>query len=563
MAPPAALPPQLGGYAALLRLCALLLALTMAAVVGVIAQDVGAKWRRARHWEERRERAEAVAREIAASSAGAIEGLLAEQRAAAAAPSLAPGSFPLAERLARLDDGPPAWRAYAAAVVAALRAAGCPQAAIDEAHRWNRPSFTGRRRPAAAVLAEALGSPARRLQACAVVASEALAAAQLHAEIARSQTLASEADCATARVLLLTYPWNGFASNFGVVAGALISAIRMGRVLVLDEATPWAYNGGPLCAGAPTQWECYFRRFGTCTSANAGISAEERAAAPPAKPGGGGGGPPRVVRLKQEPPYARLFYHSHLTALRPPPPYHRFGVAWWRAHHFAALWRLQPHVQATVARTLAASGLAGLDAQFLAWHVRHGDKVTEGRGLYRATKYARELQQLAAAHPAVRHVLLASDNPAVLDAAAGMPAFAPGGSGGLRLFWLRDRERLGGSAVEAAAVAQANPGVAYTLALDAITNVAALSESALALGIFHSNFGRLASELRYVKGYAVAPFVFKDAPACAAARHAHPDRDSYFVPNATAWYLPLRAARARLFGLPPGFFVANDSETGG
>ena len=73
------------------------------------------------------------------------------------------------------------------------------------------------------------------------------------------------------------------------------------------------------------------------------------------------------------------------------------------------------------------------------------------------------------------------------------------------------------------------------------------------VGIFHSNFGRLAAELQYAKGFTRSAYVFADLASCRAQGHYHPDRDSYFDASAP-WYLPLRAARVAA-GLPPGLFV--------
>lgn len=472
---------------------------------------------------------------------------------------------PLLQSLITLNRGASAWSDYASYLEAALLRAGCSAGSLKKAKRLSRRASTDNEQSKQSyneLLGNAISSYSP-LDACTSILSEALAAAQLHQEISESQTLSSEKDCGkeTARILLLDYAHNGFASNFGVVAGALIAAMRMQRVLVLNERVPWVYNGGPqFCSDhdgiRSPQWECYFERFGSCTFLNSGISDSELEYAPPATEWIGViDGGPRVVRMSQESQFAQLFYHSWLSKLTPPRSlYARYGNAWWRTHVFLHLWRPKQSIVAAVQKRVVQSGLLSMNhSNFLAWHVRHGDKARElryGRRMYRTSQYASALTSLAAQHPDLRDVFLSSDDPVVVKEAAGLQLFK---IGRLRLFSLNDSYRLGGQVVEAAAVAEANPSAAFVLALDAIANIAVMSEAPYSLGTFHSNFGRLASEFRYAKGSVLAPYVFRDQLDCDRALHVHPDRDSYFIPNVTRWYLPLRQAR-RMLGLPPGFF---------
>lgn len=177
----------------------------------------------------------------------------------------------LLNNLALVNAGPPAWAAYADRV-----------------------------REAATAGAARLGSAAPPAPAVAAVIDEAASAARLWAEIAASQTVANPAvDCATARVLLLEYPINGFASAFGLFGGALMQARLRNRILIMDERSGWAYNGGPgNCPDAPStgQWGCYFRPVGSCTYANAAITDADRQAAQPAHSDGSPTGERRGAR---------------------------------------------------------------------------------------------------------------------------------------------------------------------------------------------------------------------------------------------------------------------------
>lgn len=530
-------------YGLLLRHLRAPLALVVIGLVFFNIHDHYARYERAAHWDRRRIHAATVASSFESSYTE---------------PDVPPLPSNFSARLNSLNGGVMAWNLYAISAEGALRAAGCSDRAINDARHWLRLSFQGRRRPDAILLQEASSGNVSLAEACTSIFAEVASAAKLHAGIEGSQLMSDPSDCASpdTRVLLLTYPWNGFASNFGVFAGALMTAIRLRRVLVLDESTPWVHYGGEeLCGGTSgqtrQQWECYFQRFGTCDWWNSGIAQGEAASAPSAadwlvKTGG-----PRVIRMSQEPEFAALFYHSQLAQLEPPLPFSRYGNAWWRTHHFLYLWRLQPRVLEAIDRRIRNSGLGEMSEQFIAWHVRHGDKVRNGRGVYRTSKYVRELTALSEAHPNITHVFLASDDPQVLEEARTIQLFK---AGRLRLFSLKDSQRLGGQVVEAAAVAQADQSAAHILAIDAITNIMVLSEGSLSISIFHSNFARLASEFRYAKGYALAPYVFKDAPDCAKLRHTHIDRDSYFALNDTQWYLLMRKARMSL-GLPPGYFA--------
>ena len=245
-----------------------------------------------------------------------------------------------------------------------------------------------------------------------------------------------------------------------------------------------------------------------------------------------------------------------------PGRYAVYGAGWWRAHHFLALWRLQPHVIHRVVARIAGSGnVAAMGDGFLAWHVRRGDKARErsytqggpvGRGsVFRAVQYGPALARLLAEHAEdAKDVFLASDDPSALSDADALPSFA----GGLVVrHSLQDSARLGSTDVSAADVGDADPEAAAVLALDSISNLAVLAESRYSLSLFHSNYARLATEFRHAKGLAGDAYAFLDERLCESKKHTHIDRDSYFHANATAWYLRLRRARQSL-RLPMGFF---------
>ena len=539
-------------YRSLLRLLLLPLALVICSVVGM---QVDVSWRQyapRRARELRDAKALEVAAELAAQPLAADE---ADDGAKVAADvrSLSAGSS-LLRRLVGSQGGAPAWEGYASLLATRLAAAGCPSEELEAAKGWSQWPRV-QRVPAS--------SEARPMDACTAALAEALAAAALHREIAVSQVPPEGETCATARLLLLDYPWNGFASSFGVVAGALMSAVQQGRVLVLNEGTPWAHWGGAdACGGALQQWECYFLPFGPCTLASTGLTSVEVEQAEPAQRSHGRRGP-RITRMSQVERFAGLFYHKHLTTLQVPARYAAYGVGWWRAQHFLALWRLQPRVLRRVLRRARASGgVARMGDGFIAWHVRRGDKSTEGTfsrsgtagrtTVFRPWQYGPELAALAAAHRTdAASVFLASDDAASLRDADALPLIA---GGRLARHSLADTARLGHLSAAAAAVGKGHPRAAAVLAMDAISNIAILSQSRYSLALFHSNYARLATEFRHALGLAGDAHRFVDELECKRKRHVHIDRDSYFSANGTAWYLRLRRARAQL-GLPLGFFV--------
>lgn len=362
-----------------------------------------------------------------------------------------------------VNAGPPAWEAYAgrvrARVEAGLRAlpgGGTPQDASDARD----------------------------------IVDEASAAAQLWREIAASQTVANPpVDCASARVLLLEYPINGFASAFGLFGGALMQARLRGRLLVLDERSGWAYAGGrERCPDmdASGQWGCYFQPVGSCTYANAGITEAQRSESVPAHSDGGSPtGGPRVVTMNLN--HGSLFWHEHLAGLPVPAPFTRWGPAWWRVHHFLYLWRLNANVTRAVEELVRVSGAASVGGRsrdqaaagsaaghFVSWHVRHGDKVVEKHTTYSADAFLPALRDARPpwASPESRvHVFLASDDPAVTQQAPAL--LAPSN---YTLFSLADRMKLGDSLQEAAFKARGDAQAAFLLAVEAIANVWMMSE---------------------------------------------------------------------------------------
>lgn len=214
------------------------------------------------------------------------------------------------------------------------------------------------------------------------------------------------------------------------------------------------------------------------------------------------------------------------------------GAAWWRTQYYAALWRPSPAVRAHIEAQLTATGAATDSRPYLSWHVRRGDKIDETYVVDAAAYVPRVLR--AAASSQLRRVFVASDDPAVTAAA---PAQLPS----LDVASLPDGLRLGASGAEAAERrSRDNADEAYTLALDAIANIWALSEGSVLVGLYRSNFARLAADLMYAKGHAVAAFEWlgEDAEchACECAQY-------YW----SARYWATRAARVRA-GLPPGIF---------
>jgi len=233
----------------------------------------------------------AAAAAAAASAAGSAV-------AAAACPRMAPLGQGLPEvdacdwrvvnHLHLVNSGAAAWAAYAQRVRERVRVA-------QEA-----------RTPPAATVSD---------EAAQEVVDEAQAAAALWGDIERSQAVPQPAtQCATARVLLLQYPINGFASAFGLFGGALMQARLRNRLLVMDEQSGWAYSGGPdKCPQLATtgQWGCYFQPVGACTYANANITLEQRKAAVGAGDAPSATGGPRVVTMDLN--MGSLFWHEHLA----------------------------------------------------------------------------------------------------------------------------------------------------------------------------------------------------------------------------------------------------------
>ena len=126
------------------------------------------------------------------------------------------------------------------------------------------------------------------------IVDEAHAAAQLWTDIETTQNVANPAtDCKSARVLLLQYPNNGFASAFGFFGGALMQAHARKRILIFDEGSVWNYGAGPQhCPDLAStgQWGCYFQPVGNCNYRNAGISADELKASKSVEDDGGTSG---------------------------------------------------------------------------------------------------------------------------------------------------------------------------------------------------------------------------------------------------------------------------------
>ena len=119
------------------------------------------------------------------------------------------------------------------------------------------------------------------------------------------------------------------------------------------------------------------------------------------------------------------------------------------------------------------------------------------------------------------------------------------------VFALDDKMRLGGTLEEAASKARTGKDHAFALALEAIANIAVLSDGALFAGIFHSNFGRLSAEFAYAKGRPLAPFFFLDEPN---GGNEHVDLVAYFQTSFAPTYAKTRAARVAA-GLPAGLYL--------
>ena len=99
------------------------------------------------------------------------------------------------------------------------------------------------------------------------IVAEAAAAAALWAEIEGGQAAptASEGGCAAARIVLLEYPINGFASAYGLFGGGLMQAHVRNRLLIIDERGTWRYRSGDARCGKSRGWECYFKPVGGCS----------------------------------------------------------------------------------------------------------------------------------------------------------------------------------------------------------------------------------------------------------------------------------------------------------
>ena len=171
-------------------------------------------------------------------------------------------------------------------IAAGKRVDACDSRVINNLHLINAgpeawQAYADRVKAAVDVKSKLPGSPLTSEKAEEVVA-EAVHAAQLWKEIRDSQTVANPAvDCKKARVLLLEYPINGFASAFGLFGGAIMQARLRNRILILDERGGWAYNGGPQhCPDLAStgQWGCYFQPVGNCHYGNADITEEDRKA---------------------------------------------------------------------------------------------------------------------------------------------------------------------------------------------------------------------------------------------------------------------------------------------
>jgi Alpha-(1,6)-fucosyltransferase N- and catalytic domains len=341
---------------------------------------------------------------------------------------------------------------------------------------------------------------------------------QLWSEIEQNQR-PPDGDCKKARLLSVEYPANGFASGFGIIAGALIQAYLRKRVLIFQEGSNWPYYPGKdECPTAhETKWECFFESIGPCNEANS------------REPGEGGKnigdddgsttGGHRILDMSIA--NTGFYYHDSLTTMKIPSPYDSLGPAWFRTQFFLFLFRLNANTIDALKDRMIFSKIYPLPPKYLSWHVRHGDKVVEKHKTFEIDEFMPRVIA-AAAKLGTKNIFLSSDDPNVISNA--QSAFED-----FRLFSLVDYMRIGDSAsAEAASVARNEKDKTLGLAYDALFNLWLMSEGNGFAGIFHSNFGRLAAEFMYAKGRPMIEYEWQDKGVCDGAGHNHPDRDAYF-----------------------------------
>ena len=341
---------------------------------------------------------------------------------------------------------------------------------------------------------------------------------RLWSEIERNQ-LPIDGDCKKARLLTVEYPASGFASGFGVIAGALIQAYIRKRVLIFQEGSNWPYYPGKDQCKNPheTKWECFFESIGPCHEGNS------------REPGEGGknigeddgstSGGQRILDMSIS--NTGFYYHDSLTTMNIPSPYDSLGPAWFRTQFFLFLFRLNQNTIQALKDRMILSKIYPLPSKYLSWHVRHGDKVVEKHKTFEVDEFLPKVID-AATRLGTKHIFLSSDDPSVISSA--QTAFKE-----FKIYSLIDFMRIGDSAsAEAASVARNEKDKTLGLAYDALFNLWLMSEGNGFAGIFHSNFGRLAAEFMYAKGRPMVEYTWQDKSICDNAGHIHPDRDAYF-----------------------------------